>query len=761
MAIVKINTRGTVVQWDDITARTPCVLNILDEDFNAFISYLDSVGIDDYDILVAPSPSPTPPIIPSTIDELWLDLRQLSKDVFGDQYSFNQDGLRSTRVVGTFTNGETTPDISNRRVWKTNNSVPTDITNFIGGRIEDVRYILFWDTNTTIKHNANINLAGDADFNGEVGDIIIFVKVGSKWYEVGRSSGGGELSSDLLPAVTDTINLGSLEKEFANIFSTIITIAQIESKAGEYPLWITGEYIDPNAEGIGNYLEHLCSYREGDYVICMFLFAFPVGIATYTSNDGGYTWSNGNVCVSAPVSPLFPGPGTEYLVPCVVGDDGNGYGTFIGTDNRPYLHIIDSASWGEVEAICVEAAPPTYQNPIHSYEAIGTHWFDKYGTRLYIAYPSTDGIDYILQVLYSDDYGQTWTSLPWIPIGGADSFVHFDIYDNDHIAVVWFDNLFPYWRLAIWDGVNWTIENLTGLTSYHYYYTPRCVYADPTSGPGGGPLIYILFESSQNTRLVKYDTTQPDNWILIEDFQPAGVTKYSPHKLYYDSGTLYVYFMDWSKYSIWQEVSSDETTWIETELEDPTNLLGDTQGIKYSYICANDWSDSQTTVIMGQDYFDPVSRLYGYYRGTDLNPIEINSPLNIDDFIEANEYRNLPSFVQMPDDIYIIQFVSITQPMVNIESAPGQTPEYQAYISVADCITSLTYPGEEPLLYGIQKESDPWVEHTDPKQAKISFSCTDLGTVFVGIRVKNSIYTAGPVQFPVIVNDSKGLCGGP
>lgn len=38
--------------------------------------------------------------IPSIIDQFWLDLRQLAKDEFGDQYQFNLNDIRSTRAIG-------------------------------------------------------------------------------------------------------------------------------------------------------------------------------------------------------------------------------------------------------------------------------------------------------------------------------------------------------------------------------------------------------------------------------------------------------------------------------------------------------------------------------------------------------------------------------------------------------------------------------------------------------------------------------------
>jgi len=118
--------------------------------------------------------------------QLNLRIEALGKEVFGDAYASDPAGP-SARGIGVMTDGDATPDLSDYRTWKTNSSAPTTITNFDGCRADDVKRIIFTDSNTTFQHNVNITLQGGADFIGVADDTISLLFDGSVWYELTRS----------------------------------------------------------------------------------------------------------------------------------------------------------------------------------------------------------------------------------------------------------------------------------------------------------------------------------------------------------------------------------------------------------------------------------------------------------------------------------------------------------------------------------------------------------------------------------------------
>jgi len=118
--------------------------------------------------------------------QLNLRLEALGREVFGDAYETNPAGP-SSRVIGEMIDGDTTPDLSDHRTWKTNSSAPTTITNFDGCRADDERRIIFTDSNTTFQHNVYITLQGGADFVGVADDTLSLIFDGSTWYELSRS----------------------------------------------------------------------------------------------------------------------------------------------------------------------------------------------------------------------------------------------------------------------------------------------------------------------------------------------------------------------------------------------------------------------------------------------------------------------------------------------------------------------------------------------------------------------------------------------
>jgi hypothetical protein len=117
------------------------------------------------------------------------NLNQIGKDQFGDSYVLQGSAIRSDRTIGEITTG-TTPDISDYRTYELSLSGATDITDFTGGKSDDIRYFIFTNSNATIKHGTTIKLAGGSDFNGTANDTLQLIYDGSIWYEVCRSVNG-------------------------------------------------------------------------------------------------------------------------------------------------------------------------------------------------------------------------------------------------------------------------------------------------------------------------------------------------------------------------------------------------------------------------------------------------------------------------------------------------------------------------------------------------------------------------------------------
>lgn len=99
----------------------------------------------------------------------------------------NALGIQQTtlQAVGTFTNGATTPNISLASVWKTANTAPTSITNFLGGDAGKSFDLIFNDANTTLVNNANVKTKTGANRTPALGNTTRFVSYDSAvWYEV-------------------------------------------------------------------------------------------------------------------------------------------------------------------------------------------------------------------------------------------------------------------------------------------------------------------------------------------------------------------------------------------------------------------------------------------------------------------------------------------------------------------------------------------------------------------------------------------------
>jgi len=112
------------------------------------------------------------------------NLLQVSKDVFGDLYSLKGTSVRSSRIISTISDGDTTPSLKNYRTFMTSNTSSTEITNFDDGLPDDIRYIIFGDDNTIIKNNSSIVISKDSDIIGRSGNMVGFLYDGSIWRQI-------------------------------------------------------------------------------------------------------------------------------------------------------------------------------------------------------------------------------------------------------------------------------------------------------------------------------------------------------------------------------------------------------------------------------------------------------------------------------------------------------------------------------------------------------------------------------------------------
>lgn len=85
----------------------------------------------------------------------------------------------------TFTDGDTTPSVSGYVNFKASNTSSTTITDFDDYNTTYPRIlVLATNANTTIAHNANIELQGGVNYTMESGDILEFVYNGTVWVQV-------------------------------------------------------------------------------------------------------------------------------------------------------------------------------------------------------------------------------------------------------------------------------------------------------------------------------------------------------------------------------------------------------------------------------------------------------------------------------------------------------------------------------------------------------------------------------------------------
>jgi hypothetical protein len=86
--------------------------------------------------------------------------------------------------------GEARPNIAGGLLFKTANTAPTTIVNFLNAQVGQEITILVDDNNTRFKPSSNLDLQGSMDFVASRGNMITLVKTGTKFLEKSRSLNG-------------------------------------------------------------------------------------------------------------------------------------------------------------------------------------------------------------------------------------------------------------------------------------------------------------------------------------------------------------------------------------------------------------------------------------------------------------------------------------------------------------------------------------------------------------------------------------------
>jgi len=117
--------------------------------------------------------------------DLQANLEQLAYDMFGTAYNFEGLPVQTDRTIGEIKAIDAPfPEINKYRTWKIVESC--FIENFLMGRKDDIRYIIFKET-ATIVSGMNIRLEGDVSFEGHDGDTLTILFDGYAWREISRS----------------------------------------------------------------------------------------------------------------------------------------------------------------------------------------------------------------------------------------------------------------------------------------------------------------------------------------------------------------------------------------------------------------------------------------------------------------------------------------------------------------------------------------------------------------------------------------------
>ena len=132
------------------------------------------------------------------------NLVQIGRDVFGDGFVYSNAAIRTARTIGTFTDGDTTPDVSNYRTYRSANTSTTYISDLDGGMTEDIRHIVFGDGNTVLVNGSGLNLYGNQNFYPEEGEMCFVVYNGSTWDVFCRSTISDSTGVDMLEIIDST-----------------------------------------------------------------------------------------------------------------------------------------------------------------------------------------------------------------------------------------------------------------------------------------------------------------------------------------------------------------------------------------------------------------------------------------------------------------------------------------------------------------------------------------------------------------------------
>lgn len=92
-----------------------------------------------------------------------------------------------SQPIGVLEDGDTTPAVPRKRVWKTNNSAPTTITDFLQAQQGQEIEIIALDANTTVQDGAGLQLQGGGNYVMNANDTLRLIHVDGVWYEIGRS----------------------------------------------------------------------------------------------------------------------------------------------------------------------------------------------------------------------------------------------------------------------------------------------------------------------------------------------------------------------------------------------------------------------------------------------------------------------------------------------------------------------------------------------------------------------------------------------
>ena len=117
------------------------------------------------------------------------NLLQLARDIYGNRYVFNGDGIRSSRLAITFSDLNTSPNVSGSDLFFAENSIATIIRAFDNGVVGDEITVVALNGNTTIRHESHwIALKNAVNFVMSPWDSITLKCIGSDlWHEVYRS----------------------------------------------------------------------------------------------------------------------------------------------------------------------------------------------------------------------------------------------------------------------------------------------------------------------------------------------------------------------------------------------------------------------------------------------------------------------------------------------------------------------------------------------------------------------------------------------